>query len=239
LLITSAPETDAVTFRIGQTVDRWQVLAGDVSLGLAPRDLVRRARKLAEELPSAMTAVELVVVQRVTAQVLSGIARSLGALNRQEFSGPFMTWTNSTPIWKGWKTDLIRLLDQWRDILDKSCDAGVPNESRLARAIEFLDIRFSDPALSLADLARVLQVSSCHASRLLQRETGRGFKAHVHSRRVTRAQELLRTTLDSIKEVAFEVGFASGSQLGRHFKRLAGMTPCEYRHLSRAKTRDE
>jgi AraC-like DNA-binding protein len=215
------------------------VLAGDVSLRLSAPDLVRRARKLAEDLPSAMTALELVVVQRLTAQVLSGIARSLGALSRPEISGPFMTWTRSTPISQAWKTDLLRLLDQWRDILDNGSNAGVPSKSRVARAIEILDIRFSDPALSLADVARVLQLSSCHASRLLQQQTGRGFRAHVHSRRVTRAQEILRTTLDSIKEVAFDVGYASCSQLGRHFKRLTGMTPCEYRQLSRAKTRDE
>ncbi|WP_218596903.1 helix-turn-helix domain-containing protein [Chroogloeocystis siderophila] len=45
--------------------------------------------------------------------------------------------------------------------------------------------------------------------------------------RIERAQELL-TQNQQITNVALQVGFASQSQFGRHFKRLTKVTPKQY-----------
>jgi AraC-like DNA-binding protein len=90
-------------------------------------------------------------------------------------------------------------------------------------AVRFLDEHFRNSSLSPADLAAAIQLSKFHTSRFLRRATGRGFTQHVNSRRITESQRLLRTTLQSVKEIAFTVGYADCSQLGRIFKRVTSV----------------
>jgi AraC family transcriptional regulator, regulatory protein of adaptative response / DNA-3-methyladenine glycosylase II len=65
------------------------------------------------------------------------------------------------------------------------------------------------------------------------------FRRHFHATpaqilgraRVAAAQRLLLTTDRSIADVAFEVGYEGLSTFNANFRRLAAMTPIEYRHL--------
>ena len=49
----------------------------------------------------------------------------------------------------------------------------------------------------------------------------------LDEQRMVRAQSLLRE-LDTIKEVAFKLGYVQASHFSRHFKEHAGMTPSQY-----------
>ena len=53
-------------------------------------------------------------------------------------------------------------------------------------------------------------------------------------RRVERAKQLLQTGSDfSLAEVAAHAGFSDQSQFSRHFKRLVGVTPGQFRTPAR------
>ncbi len=92
-----------------------------------------------------------------------------------------------------------------------------------------LDRRYAEPRLALRDVALAANVSLSQTARLLKRQTGRGFVAHLHERRLAAARGYLTGTTLSIKEIADRVGYKSASELGRHFRRSCGRTPREYR----------
>jgi AraC-like DNA-binding protein len=226
--------------RIGQAVDRWQVLACEMRES-SPWTLVRRVRVLAGELPDAATPIELVAVRSLVTRVLSEIARSLGSVDRAAVSDSLIAWAASPATAETWRGDLLGLLDVWSRALQENCAPAreAQLDPRLNRALQFLDAHFTNSSVSLDDLAGAIHLSKYHTSRFLRRTTGRGFTEHVHSRRIVDAQRLLRTSLYSVKEIAFMVGYANCSQFGRHFKHLTGKTPGDYRSSAGATVRDE
>lgn len=102
-------------------------------------------------------------------------------------------------------------------------------DSRVVRAIQEIDRRHADPRLRLRTLARQLAISPTHLTQLLKLSTGQTFGAHLHHRRVAHARQLLGGTALSVKEIATRVGYASTTQLDRHFKRQAGQSPSQFR----------
>lgn len=104
---------------------------------------------------------------------------------------------------------------------------------------EILNLRFHEPRLTLESVAREVGVTPEHLCRLSRRFTGMGFTAHVRHARVAAAQQLLRSTSVTIKEIAFRVGFTSVSRFDRDFKRLCGMPPTMYRRTGATATTDD
>ena len=225
--------------RIAHAVDRWQARACECC-HLPPARIIDRIRALADEFPVNPSVIERVVIRNLLSRVLSQAARSLASTGRADVSAPFMAWTASSFTSTAWRDDVSRLLDAWSEAFGRTHQSSdAHQDSRLHRATRFLDEHFSRSSVSLVELASAIDLSKCHASRFLRRATGRGFTAHVHGRRIAKAQGLLRTTLSSVKEIAFAVGYVDCSQLGRYFKRLTSMTPCEYRSTAAARSRDK
>jgi len=102
-------------------------------------------------------------------------------------------------------------------------------DSRVTRALTEIDRRYADSQLKLQKLARQLAVSPSHLTQLLKAATGRTFGAHLHARRIAEARTLLVDSTLSVKEVASRVGYATTTQLDRHFKKGVRRLPSEYR----------
>jgi len=94
----------------------------------------------------------------------------------------------------------------------------------------------SDEELSLAKVAKVVNISANHLSEKFKEVTGVNFVDYVARVRVGKAYDLLQNPNLRISEIAFAVGFQSLSQFNRVFKRLAGKSPTEYR-VAQAKRR--
>lgn len=82
--------------------------------------------------------------------------------------------------------------------------------------------------LSLDDAARALCVSVRSLQRLLH-AAGTTFGAEARAFRIARAQELLRTTDHHLGWIAIELGFSSSQHFATEFRRVAGMSPSEWR----------
>jgi transcriptional regulator GlxA family with amidase domain len=100
--------------------------------------------------------------------------------------------------------------------------------ARLRRARDVVDREYAQP-LDVAALARRAHVSPAHFSRRFKEAFGETPYQYVLTRRVERAQELLRNTGLSVTEICFEVGFQSVGSFSSAFHRVAGMPPSEYR----------
>lgn len=84
-------------------------------------------------------------------------------------------------------------------------------------------------SLSLDMLADKFYVSSCYLSRKFKEITGFSFVQYIQQVRITKAQEKLSSSFDSIQTISESCGFLSLSQFNRVFRSSCGMTPSEYR----------
>ena len=74
------------------------------------------------------------------------------------------------------------------------------------------------------------RLSPYYFARQFKRATGLPPHQYVIARRVERAKRVLQTGGDfSLAQVAAHAGFSDQSQFSRHFKRLVGVTPREFR----------
>lgn len=81
--------------------------------------------------------------------------------------------------------------------------------------------------------AALLHISAGYLSEVVKAQSGKPAITHIQERLVLEARRLLFHTPNSVKEIAFDLGFADASYFTRFFKRETGVTPAGYRAGSR------
>jgi AraC family transcriptional regulator len=114
-----------------------------------------------------------------------------------------------------------------------STTAGQPRA--VALALQFIHENYARE-LTLSDIAAAVNLSPFHLARLFKRTLGVSPYQYVLQVRVTSARSLLvaGTGGSSLAEIAAAVGFADQSHLTRHFKRVTGVTPRQFRGATKA-----
>ena len=102
-------------------------------------------------------------------------------------------------------------------------------KSDLARVLAYIHECLTED-LSLDELAACVHLSPYHFARLFKQSLGVPPHEYVIRERVEKAKGLLRKGRLTVGEVAQAVGFSDHSKLDRHFKRLTGQTPLQFRH---------
>ncbi|WP_246197895.1 helix-turn-helix domain-containing protein [Chitinophaga agrisoli] len=85
----------------------------------------------------------------------------------------------------------------------------------------------------VGDYASLLHISAGHLSEVVKLQSGKPAIKHIHERLVLEARRLLFHTHNTLKEIAFDLGFSDASYFNRFFKRETGITPAEYRSTIR------
>jgi AraC family transcriptional regulator len=83
-------------------------------------------------------------------------------------------------------------------------------------------------ALLVADLARIVKLSPWHFTHLFKAETSKSPMQYLKQVRMQQAEEMLRETSLSPKEVVSAIGLSDRSHFSREFKRLHGLTPKQF-----------
>ena len=102
-----------------------------------------------------------------------------------------------------------------------------PSRATISVVREFLDAHFAED-VSLADLSRLVGMSPFHLVRSFRDQVGLPPSKYLVHRRVLHAVRQLRSGT-SIAATAAEAGFVDQSHLTRHFKRIVGVTPGQFR----------
>jgi two-component system response regulator YesN len=116
----------------------------------------------------------------------------------------------------------------WDDLVSDRREAS-PHGALATLALNILEKRYREPALSLDDVAGELQVSPGHLSRVLKVSTGTSFVDALARVRVRKAAILLGDPAVRVYEVADRVGYASQHYFSRAFRRVLGVAPSDYR----------
>jgi two-component system response regulator YesN len=97
------------------------------------------------------------------------------------------------------------------------------------QAKEFIERHYTDPDLSLTDVAIHVNLSSSHFSAVFSQETHQTFKEFLTDVRIKKAKELMRTTTLRAADIAYQVGYSDPHYFSTAFKKNTGLSPTEFR----------
>lgn len=118
---------------------------------------------------------------------------------------------------------VLRIAEEQGEIL---ADTG---DSRLIRRLrDAIDERFH-AVHSVSAYARLLSVTPGHLNDTARRETGRTASRLIHERIILEAKRLLAHSDQSIKEIAYALGFDDPSYFTRFFRERVELAPGEFR----------
>ena len=105
------------------------------------------------------------------------------------------------------------------------------NQSVLAvnKAKEFINNNYTNPDLSLSEVANYVNLSGNHLSTLFSQETEQTFKEYITSVRIDKAKELLKTTSLKSVEIADRVGYNDPHYFSTVFKKTTGFSPSRFK----------
>ncbi|MFD2521421.1 AraC family transcriptional regulator [Emticicia soli] len=102
------------------------------------------------------------------------------------------------------------------------------NSRRIERAFEYMRANY-DKDISLADIAKIVNMAEVSFSRFIKKRTGKTFIDSLNDIRLGHATRFLIDTTYTIAEVSFKCGFNNLSYFNRIFKKKHSCTPKEFR----------
>jgi AraC family transcriptional regulator, transcriptional activator of pobA len=112
----------------------------------------------------------------------------------------------------------------------------ITNHKILDRLEELLTDYFNSDDLvnkglpTVQHIAEALNVSPNYLSDLLKLLTGQSTQQHIHDKLIEKAKEKLSTTVLSVSEIAYELGFEQPQSFSKLFKQKTNLTPIKFRH---------
>ncbi len=103
---------------------------------------------------------------------------------------------------------------------------------QVTQALEFMNsTEISELGKSVTNtmIAQRVSLSLTHLERLMVAETGRTLFQHIDLRRLSAAQDALLAEHDSMKAIAYSLGFSSPAHFNSWFKKRTQMTPLQFR----------
>jgi len=115
-------------------------------------------------------------------------------------------------------------------ILDRAPIAPDDEQNAIRQAVDYINEHFTDPDLSMTQLAARFGISTAKLSMSFKELTQITPSDYLLMLRMERAKELLAGTEETIKDVSAAVGYYDSSGFIRRFKQYASITPLQYRH---------
>ena len=109
---------------------------------------------------------------------------------------------------------------------------GGSKQARIAEVVDYIVKNFSE-GLTLAQAAEMAGMTEITFSRNFQAVTGHSFVVFLNRIRIGEACGMLYASDDQIIMIAEMAGFKNLANFNRHFLKLKGMTPSEYRDTAR------
>lgn len=116
-------------------------------------------------------------------------------------------------------------------VLEKKLAALSEEEALpIRKAKEYIRRNYALP-ISLEEVAEKAEYNPAYFSSLFKKHTGQNFSDYLTEVRIEQAKELLKSTRDSIGEIAEKVGYTDSKYFRKLFKKVTGIRPNDYRKL--------
>ena len=83
----------------------------------------------------------------------------------------------------------------------------------------------NNPSLCVSMVMEAFRISAPTLQKRLHAAVGQTFSAYIEQARMTKAREMLRTTRQTVQEVATRCGYTSANTFNKAYKRYYGETP--------------
>jgi AraC-like DNA-binding protein/mannose-6-phosphate isomerase-like protein (cupin superfamily) len=105
---------------------------------------------------------------------------------------------------------------------------------RIGRAMSHLEMYYSEPSISVEELAGIAHMSKRSFMRAFQAATNLSPIAYLIQLRINRAAQLLRRHPElTVTEIALQTGFTDSNYFARQFRLSRNITPTEYRRAGK------
>lgn len=121
--------------------------------------------------------------------------------------------------------------DGVRRLIQPLAETPSPDETPFRRRVMKAVRQHLAEDISVEQLAQILKVSRSTLSHRFSAEIGETLTTLKNRLRLEKAQELIRDTDRTFKEIAFEVGYEDPAYFSRLFQAKTGLTPKAFRHL--------
>ena len=109
------------------------------------------------------------------------------------------------------------------------------NTELIFNAVQFAKQNATESDISVEDVAKNAGFSIDYFNRIFLSHTGFTVTAYIHYIRLKQAAFLLRTTDNSVLDIALEIGYDSHEGFTKAFKKKYGITPSEYRSVNKSR----
>ncbi|MFD2115770.1 helix-turn-helix domain-containing protein [Paenibacillus yanchengensis] len=103
----------------------------------------------------------------------------------------------------------------------------------LEKLMQIVDQHYTDNTVALDSIAEQVALSPSYVTRYFKDQTGYSLIQYLDKRRMDEAKILLKTTNLKISEIIEQVGYVDEANFRRKFRKQEGMSPMQYRELSR------
>ncbi|WP_155590153.1 AraC family transcriptional regulator [Lysinibacillus cavernae] len=101
--------------------------------------------------------------------------------------------------------------------------------AQLQKAIHYIEEHY-DEQITISDVAKYINFSPTHFSRLFKKETGRNFVDYVAFTRIIKTLPFLRKFDYTIEKISSTCGFNTPNYYSLTFKKYVGISPTDYRN---------
>ncbi|WP_161596681.1 AraC family transcriptional regulator [Chitinophaga vietnamensis] len=96
--------------------------------------------------------------------------------------------------------------------------------------LELISTRFRDTR-EVSDFAKMLAVSTRKLSDVCKQKSGYGAKEIINTYLIAEAKRSLQFSTKPIKQIAYDLAFATPEQFSHFFKKITHASPADYRHI--------
>ena len=122
---------------------------------------------------------------------------------------------------------IILLINSFK--IDTAVKENSKKEERIVEILKYISNNSDNNDLGLANIAEQFYLNSQYLSRYFKEKIGVSLKKFIDNTRLNRSLQALKSTDETILEIALQFGFPDAKGYYRVFKEVMGITPAQYR----------
>ena len=136
------------------------------------------------------------------------------------------------------KKGTLEEIEQWYDdLVERACSAINQKKDEKTSVVISSAVRYIKENckrdISLGEVAEFVNLNPSYLSRIFKEEKGIQFVEYVRNVKMDMAKEMLKNSHKKIYQISEELGYQNVQYFSTIFKNTVGMTPVEYRKVSK------